>query len=134
MRRTVRRKSPWTGDATGTQGTFTYGTEAANARSVTLQLKDDQGTAIAVKTAVRFFLSQAAGGDAIVTTAPDGGIAIGASGKILVVNTAGKDLYCITDATGKLILTITESTAKNFFPNAVLPTGELINGATLTFA
>lgn len=133
-KRLASNKSPYKGDATGAAGTFTYGVEAANARSVSLQLTDDRGTAIAVKTMVRVFLSQAAGGAALVTTVPDGGIAIGAAGQILQVNVAGKDLTCITNAAGLLTLTVTESTAKSFFPNAVLATGELINGATLTFA
>jgi outer membrane protein assembly factor BamB len=133
-RRLASQDSPYKGQTTGTQATITYGDEATNARAVTVQLKDDRGTNVAVKTAVRFYLSEAAGGDAIVTTAPSGGIAVGASGKVLVVNTAGKDLFCLTDATGKLILTVTESTAKSFHVNVVLPTGELVNGATLTFA
>lgn len=134
-RRLVSRKSPYRGNSTGTQATFTYGVETGgNNRLVTVQLLDDRGVAIAVKSALRFFLSQAAGGAALVTTAPSGGLAIGASGNILVVNTAGKDLTCITDATGKLIISVTEAGAASFFPNVFLPTGELSSGATLTFA
>lgn len=134
-RRLAARKSPYNGQNTGTQATFTYGAETGgNNRLVTIQLTDDRGANIAVKSAVRFYLSQAAGGAALVTTAPSGGIAIGASGSILVVNTAGKDLLLITDATGKVILSVTEAGAASFFPNVIAPTGELLNGATLAFA
>ena len=133
-RRLPAGKSPWLSNKVAA-GTFSYGAESSNARLVTLQLTDAQGVNLTERAVVRVYLSQALGGAAIVTTAPPGGVAIGASGAILQTVTTGKDWFFITDATGKVTFTVTDATgAATYYPNCVLSDGRVSNGAALTFA
>jgi hypothetical protein len=112
---------------------FTFGTEGSNARAVTIQARRKGRNAAAV-IPLRVYLSDVSTGADINAAAPSGGIAIGASGKIQVAVVAGKVLDCLTDATGKLILTITEATAKTFYVCVQLPDGRIQVSGALAFA
>lgn len=98
--------------------TFTLGAEIANARIVTIQLKDLNNANLAAKAMATVWVSDTAGG-APSAVAPDGGSAV-TTGTLLKEHTAEVLLAAISTAAGVIGLTITESTAKSFFVNVAV--------------
>ena len=112
---------------------FTIGSEAANARNVSIQLTDRKnGGDIAERVALMWYLASNATGDAIAT-APDGGIAIGTDG-LLIEHTNNVAGMVVSEVDGDIDVTITESTAKSFYLVLVAPDGKLYPSAAITFA
>jgi len=128
-----RAKSPWASQLFGARSTVTAGTQVGSAIPVTVQLKDENGKNLAQIAVVDVYLSGVAGATAIVGTAPTGGVAAGASGAVLAAVVAGKYLRCVTDAAGKLILTLTDSGTPTFYAAAVMPDGSVVVSAAITF-
>lgn len=86
--------------------------EIANARAVTIQAKDVNGSNLA-RRLLRIWVGDAdMGGEC--AAAPDGGVSVG-TGTNLQTVTAGKQLFVITDSSGVAVVTLTESTAKTFW-------------------
>jgi hypothetical protein len=109
---------------------ITAGAEAANAITVTIQANDTRGVALAEHRLLRAWLSDTQwGGDA--TAEPDGGVAVTA-GVTLQTITAGLHWELLTDASGQVALTITESTAKTYWLHATA--GDRVAAAQVTFA
>lgn len=121
------------GYAMPTNATISVGTEGTNAISVTIQLVDGNGDNLTAIAGFSWYLSGDSAGAAIVGTAPNGGTAIGASGKIAEV-VAEKAGYLLTDATGKAIITITDSTTPTFYLVIILPNGKVVISSAITFA
>jgi len=121
------------GYAMPTNATISVGTEGTNAISVTIQLVDGNGDNLTAIAGFSWYLSGDSAGAGIVGTAPNGGTAIGASGKIaeLVAEKAG---YLLTDATGKAIITLTDSTTPTFYLVVILPIGKVVISSAITFA
>lgn len=112
---------------------FTIGTEATNAITVNVQLKDGPD-AIAERAACRFYLSDDANGDSLAGTAPSGGIAGGTDGVVLVEEVANKVLTVVSEADGDIDLVITETGADTWYLIAILPDGRLVASSAITFA
>ena len=112
--------------------TMTVGTEATNAINVAIQLKDGNGTDLARRCALPWYLSSDANGDA-VATAPDGGIAIGTDG-LLLEWTANVSGLVISEADGDIDVTLTESSTGTWYLVLVLPGGNLAVSGAITFA
>ncbi len=121
------------GYAMPTNATISVGTEGTNAISVTIQLVDGNGDNLTAIAGFSWYLSGDSAGAGIVGTAPNDGTAIGASGKIaeLVAEKAG---YLLTDATGKAIITLTDSTTPTFYLVVILPIGKVVISSAITFA
>jgi hypothetical protein len=126
--------SPFWGALQVMGATFTVGAEAANVITVTVQLTGPEGLPIAQRVAVRAYLSGVATGADIVGTAPTGGVAIGANGKILASMVTNKMLEVVTDAAGLVALALTDTGTPTFYLVVVLPDGTLAISGAITFA
>jgi len=113
---------------------MTVGTEAGNAIDVAVQLNDHNGKALEVVGVVDFYLSDDAAGAVPTAAVPDGGIAVGAAGKMLetVTDAAGK---LISDAAGLVNVVISDTTGTpTFYLVIIPPTGGMIISDAITFA
>jgi hypothetical protein len=104
---------------------WSVGTEAANAIAVTGQIKDENGKNVTTGRTLTVYVSGVADtvGADVVGTAPTGGVAIGASGKVLAAVVANKVLIVATSATGAFVLTLTDTGTAGFRLVGVLPDG-----------
>ena len=109
------------------------GAEAGNAINVAIQLTNSAGADLAVRGAVRAYLSDDAAGDSIAATAPSGGAAIGTDG-LAIPLVAGKAFALISEADGDIDLTITEAGADTWYLILVMPDGKLVVSDAITFA
>ena len=107
---------------------------SANISLVTFQVGDISGNAVSGVFDLDVYLSDAATGVGLTSTTASGGIADGASGHTLSIMTAAKALRVQTDATGKYILSITDTAKTTFYPCAVLAMNGITVGAQLTAA
>ena len=113
--------------------TITVGDESANARAITIQLKDANGNDIATAEPIWAFLTTTAARTAFVTTGGSTGIAIGTDGALLAV--IAKMLFLLTsEADGDIDLTWTDTGTEAAFLNLILPNGRVITSAALTNA
>lgn len=113
--------------------TITVGAEAVNVINVGVQLKDSAGVNLAVRGAIRAYLSDDANGDSIAVTAPSGGVAIGAYG-VLIPQVAGKAFDLVSEADGTINIDITEAGADTWYLILILPDGRLVASGAITFA
>jgi hypothetical protein len=105
---------------------------SANVSSVTFQFKDGDGNNLTAPTVVDLWLSDASTGLGLTATTASGGVVAGASGVVIGILTAAKAFRAVTDATGKAILTITDTSKTTFYPVASVPGGSVTVGAQLT--
>jgi hypothetical protein len=82
---------------------------------VTIQVLDELGNAMARKVVLDVWLSDAATGAGLTGTTTSGAVAAGTAGVDLIVRTAKKETLVITDATGKYILSITDTAKTGFY-------------------
>ncbi len=113
---------------------FTIGTEAGDAITVNVQIKDAHGNDLAAKYVVHAFLSDNADGDGVVGTAASGGIAAGTDGAVLIAEVAGKISLVQCEADGDLDLVITHSGAKTCYLGIIMPNGKTVMSGAITFA
>jgi hypothetical protein len=101
---------------------FTIGKGAtSNICLVTIQLQDGPGANIANVTGLDVWLSDAATGIGLTATTASGAVGAGASGTDLGVLTTKKANHSITDATGKYVLSITDTAKTAFYVACKLP-------------
>lgn len=105
----------------------------ANVINVAIQLNNQNGSALATRTAVIAYLSDDANGDSIVATAPSSGWAIGTDG-LLIPIVANKAAILVSESDGDIDVNITEAGADTFYLIVILPTGELVASDAITFA
>lgn len=105
---------------------ITAGAEAANARLVTIQLKNLDGANLAAKAKATVWISATAGG-VPAATAPDGAVSV-STGTLLKELTTKVLHEIVSDAAGIIAISITESTAKSFFVNVAL--GNVVTSST----
>jgi hypothetical protein len=100
-------------DGIGGAPTASAAAEAANAIAVTFQAKDLQANNLAERRLFRIWIgdTQWSGETA---AAPDGGVAV-TTGTLIQTVTAGKQLLVLSDASGVVVATLTETTAKTFW-------------------
>src|SRR5690349_2854728 len=94
---------------------------SANVSLVTFQLKDGAGNNLANVTEMDVWLSDAATGIGLTATTASGAVAAGASGADLGDLTVKKAKRVATDATGKYILSITDTGKTGFYPACSIP-------------
>ena len=105
----------------------------ANTTAITFQLKDGAGNNLAAVVPIDVWLSDAATDIGLTATTASGAVGAGASGTDLGALTAKKALRSLTDATGKYILGVIDTSKTAFFPCCTLPgTGQISVGAQLT--
>lgn len=112
---------------------FTVGAEAANAITVTVQLKKYDGSNLDFAAALNWYLATNSSGLTPATSAPNGGTAAGASGKI-IESVAELSGLAVSTAAGVLTFVITDSTTPTFYLVLVLPGGKLAVSGAITFA
>lgn len=101
---------------------ITPAASTANVSLVTIQVKDGAGNNVARVTPLNIYLSDAATGVGLTATTASGAVAAGASGTDLGVLTTKKAITSVTDATGKYILSITDTAKTQFYVVVNLPT------------
>lgn len=112
--------------------TFTIGAEAGNVINVAVQLLDGAGDAMATRSAVGFYLSSDANGDAVVAAATS--LAIGTDGVALeyISNSAG---VLVSEADGDIDINIGDASgAATYYLVLIMPSGELVVSSAITFA
>ncbi len=123
--------TPFTEDAV--DATISVGVEAADARAITIQLKDAAGNNMDSVSYVELILFLDAAGTTFVVTGGSTGIAQGASGKILAL-VAKKFFAGLTTAAGLMALTWTDTGTEAAFLGVRLPNGRIIMSTALTNA
>jgi hypothetical protein len=118
---------------TADQATITVGTETANVRAISVQLKNADGTNLTRAAVVRLIVFTTAAATAL-SIGGSTGLAIGANGMILNTEVAKKIFLCKTDETGLLALTWTDTGSDPAFLGVVLPDGRLTMSAAMTNA
>jgi hypothetical protein len=113
--------------------TIVVGVEGSHAINVAIQLKDANGADIAVRGAVRAYLSDDANGDSIIATAHDGHVVIGTDG-VCVHLVTDKMFELVSEADGDIDITITEAGAKNSYLIVILPNGKLVASTIIAHA
>jgi hypothetical protein len=93
---------------------------SANVSLVTFQAKDANGNNVTSPVNLDVLLSDATTGAGLTATTASGAVAAGASGIDLVTLVTKKALRVQTDATGKYILSITDTSKTLFYPCAYL--------------
>ncbi len=106
--------------------TFSPAQGAANISLVTMQVKDASGNNITAPTTLVVTLSDAATGAGLTATTASGAVAAGTAGADLGDLTAKKAKVVQTDATGKYILSITDTAKTGFYVTANIP-GRKVN-------
>lgn len=132
-RKVPKKNSPYDYTAVNDVG-FTVGTETVNVITVAVQLKKPDGSDIAVRANVRWFLSDDANGDSLVGTAPDGGVAAGTDGWVSQTVT-GKRGDAMSESDGDIDIAITHAAgAKTVYLGIILPDGTLKMSGAIIFA
>ncbi len=101
-----------------------------NSRTVTVQAKDLKGTNLTHAVMVRVRIQDAAYG-AVAAVAPDGNVAAPTAGAIVEEVEADLDYWYWTDATGKVVFAVVESTIKTFHVGAAC--GDVATDLSLAF-
>jgi hypothetical protein len=113
--------------------TITVAAENANARAITIQLKDANGDDIAYSAVVDLYVFADAAGAAFASTGGSTGIAIGTDGALLTV-VAKKYFVATSEADGDIDLTWTDTGTEAAFLAVRLPTGRVVVSSALTNA
>lgn len=114
-------------------GSWSIAAEASNAIAATLQLRGPDGKNLAQRVSVPIWVTATADPGPIVPTAPTGGLAV-TGGSVLSVLTAGKHVVAVTNATGALTVTLTDTGTPTFRLHAQLPDGTVVTSGAITFA
>lgn len=114
--------------------TITVGAEATNVVNVAVQLTDANGDNIAYAATFLAYLSDASTGLDVSAAGPDGGVAVGTDGDIVVALTASIALLLQTEADGNVDLDWTDAGAMTKYLVVVLPNGKHVVSGALTWA
>jgi len=112
---------------------ITPGAEAGDVINVQLEVFDAEGNPAEEVRHLVAWLSDTAGA-APTTTAPDGDVAVGGAGVILIEHTADIYFELLTDANGELDLDIGESGAATWYLNVVQGDGTVYSSPEITFS
>lgn len=109
--------------------TFSVGAESANAIITTITVKDMNGDALAAMCPAKVWISDTAA--AVPSgTAPNGAVSF-TTGVLVKEQTTKVANDVITSATGQIVVSITESTAKSFYINVAC--GSVVASQVITF-
>lgn len=112
--------------------TFTVGSETANVIRVTVQLKDREGSNLAIAAGVQAYLSDNSNGASLVATAPSGGWVIATTG-VMIPMVADKAATFVCSTSGLFNVDITEAAGKTVYLVVILPLGNLKISSAITF-
>ena len=112
--------------------TITVGAEATNVINVAVQLLSKEGTDLANRGVVHFYLAGDANGDTLAT-APSGGIAVGTDG-LCIETLADLAGMLVSEADGDIDINITDTGTPTIYLVLVLPTGARVISGAITFA
>lgn len=101
--------------------TFSAASSTANICLVTVQAVDNEGASVAGVFLYDLWLSDAATGIGLTAVTASGAVGAGASGADIGVLTTKKATRVQTDATGKYILSITDTAKTAFYVAAQIP-------------
>lgn len=114
---------------------FTVGAEASNVINVAIQLEWANGEELDRIGCVWAYLSDSASGDGVTAAVPDGGVAIGTDGSIIVEATTDAVFLLQSEADGDIDLDITDTTGTpTWYMVVVLPSGDIAVSDAITFA
>lgn len=114
---------------------FTVGVEAANTIVVSIQLKNARGKALAQKAIADIYLSDAATGIGITGTVPTSTLVAGTNGTKLAALVTDKMLRMLSDASGRIDLSIVQTAAPvTYYVVVVFPDGSIGVSSAVTFA
>ncbi len=113
--------------------TITVGAEIANARAITIQLKDADGNDIDYVEEVDLIMFLNAARTAYVVTGGSTGIAIGTDGALQTI-VAKKVFRATSEADGEIDLTYTDTGVEVCFLGVKLPNGRYVMSSALTNA
>ena len=112
---------------------FTIGDETANVRNIGIQLKDASGENCKFRQPVRILVMEGST-EALATTGGSTGIELDANG-LLVDTPAAKQVFdFITDVTGLLTLTWTDTATESVRLRVILPDGTMRDSAAFANA
>ena len=111
---------------------FTVGAEVSNVINVACQINQND-TAVTAAYVLQAWLSSSLSPPAIVTTAPNGGIAIGTDGVIMSEFVTDKYFLLYFDATGQADIDVTETGTATFYLNVLLPSGTITSSGVMSF-
>lgn len=112
---------------------ITVGAEIANARAITIQLRDAEGNDINYVETVEILVFLDAAMTAFVVTGGSTGIAIGTDGALLAI-VAKKYFLATSEADGDIDLTWTDTGTEAAFLGVRLPNGRVVISSALTNA
>lgn len=128
------RDSIDSGDGKFASVSFTIGAEAANAITVSLQLKDRRGSDLAAAAKVKTYLATAADAQALKNP-PATDCAAGTDGTLLVTHGTRNVHEWISEADGDLDIVITDASgAATYYLVVELPQGGISVSSAITFA
>lgn len=87
----------------------------ANVSNITIQIRDQIGVLVPGVREVEFWLSDSVVGAGLTATTSSGTV-VPTTGTVLTALTAKKHLLCQTDATGVLVIAITDTSKTGFYP------------------
>lgn len=99
----------------GYVATITPAASTSNICLVTIQFQDGLGNNLGVPVVFDLWLSDAASGAGLTATTASGAVAAGSAGTDLDAMVAKKAIHALTDATGKYVLSITDTGKTGFF-------------------
>lgn len=120
--------------AFGYNATIVVGVETGgNTKNIAIQLKDYDGTDLAVRSSMLAFLTDATAGEALAAAAASGNVAVGTDGGCIHIVT--DKLFLLTsEADGDIDLNIVEAGAAEWYLVIVLPDGKRVVSGAITFA
>jgi hypothetical protein len=122
------------GVAVGLAVTITPASGAANVCNITMQVQDLNSVNCATVFDLSVWLSDAATGAGLTAVTASGGLAV-TTGTQLLAKVAAKALDTLTDATGKMVFSITDTAKTGFFVCVIVPgTGLVFVSAQLITA
>lgn len=110
---------------------ITVSAENTNVRTISVQLKNANGDNISTRQALEVVVLLDANGDAFAATGGSTGIADAGAGTILAT-VAKKIFKAITNATGLLELSWTDTGTEAAYLGVILPNGRLVVSSALT--
>lgn len=108
-------------NAIAQQLTLTPASGTANVCNVTIQVVDGAGTPIAAVFTLEWWLSDASTGAGLTATTASGTVGAGSAGVDTFGKVSKKAGEALTDATGKYVLSITDTAKTGFFVAGVCP-------------
>jgi hypothetical protein len=118
----------------GITATIVVGAETGgNTINVAIQLKDYDGTDLAVRASMQAFLADAAAGEALAAAAASGHVAVGTDGGCIHLVT-DKFFLLTSEADGDIDINIVEAGAATWYLVIILPDGTRVVSDAITFA